>query len=103
MKNAFAYTLLSLACACGGNAPAPRTSEPQPVKTEPQPTPARHPADLIRIEAPLPHSVITSPLRVAGMARGPWYFEASFPVKLLDAQGTVVTQSPAQAKGEWFS
>lgn len=44
-----------------------------------------------------------SPLQLAGEARGPWFFEASFPVTLLDANGDVLAQSPAQARGEWMT
>jgi hypothetical protein len=45
--------------------------------------------------------VVESPLRVRGQARGPWYFEASFPVKLLDANGGLLAAAPAQARGAW--
>jgi len=46
---------------------------------------------------------VRSPLQVVGEARGPWFFEASFPVTLLDANGSVLAQSPAQASGEWMT
>lgn len=58
--------------------------------------------DLIWAMTPLPDQVITSPLVVTGQARGNWYFEASFPVTLLDANGKVLAQVPAQAQGEWM-
>ena len=59
--------------------------------------------DLIIIDSPRPNAVITSPLEVSGQARGYWYFEASFPVKLLDSDGNVLAQIPAQAQGEWMT
>lgn len=59
--------------------------------------------DLIWVASPLPGQVISSPLTVAGQARGNWFFEASFPVKLLDANGNVIVQKPAQAQGEWMT
>jgi hypothetical protein len=37
------------------------------------------------------------------MARGPWYFEASFPVYLLSAAGDTIARTPAQAEGEWMT
>jgi len=43
--------------------------------------------DLIRVTEPSPISVITSPLTVRGQARGPWFFEATFPITLLDGNG----------------
>ena len=40
---------------------------------------------------------------VKGRARGTWYFEASFPVKILDADGNLVVQSYATAQGDWMT
>ncbi len=59
--------------------------------------------DKIKISMPIPNTKIVSPLIVRGEARGIWYFEASFPVKLLDEDGTVLVQTPATAKGEWMT
>lgn len=59
--------------------------------------------DRIRVETPQPGGRITSPLAVKGAARGTWYFEASFPVELRAYDGTVLTQVPAQAQGEWMT
>ena len=42
-------------------------------------------------------------LRVTGKARGGWYFEASFPVQIKNASGTVIAEGPAQAQGEWMT
>lgn len=59
--------------------------------------------DLIWVQAPLPNQTITSPVSIVGKARGNWYFEASFPVILLDAHGNILAQAPAQAEGEWMT
>lgn len=59
--------------------------------------------DLIRATSPTPGQLVTSPLVVTGEARGTWYFEASFPVKLLDADGNVIVSHYAQAQGEWMT
>ncbi|MEX0673011.1 MAG: Gmad2 immunoglobulin-like domain-containing protein, partial [Candidatus Paceibacterota bacterium] len=59
--------------------------------------------DLIRVTSPTPNQVITSPLTVEGEARGQWYFEASFAVRILDANGTELGVIPAQAEGEWMT
>jgi immunoglobulin-like protein involved in spore germination len=48
-------------------------------------------------------ATIASPLVLTGEARGPWYFEASFPVEILDAQGKSIAQVPAQAQKEWMT
>jgi hypothetical protein len=57
----------------------------------------------IKITSPKSGDTITSPLIVTGQAKGSWFFEASFPVKLLDANGKVIVQGPAQAQGEWMT
>lgn len=59
--------------------------------------------DLIKVTDPRPNATVTSPLTVRGVARGNWYFEASFPVELLDAAGSRLAQVPAQAQGEWMT
>ncbi len=60
-------------------------------------------SNLIRVTSVKPNAQIQSPLKVTGTARGNWYFEASFPIKLVDANGKVLIQSPAQADGEWMT
>ena len=47
--------------------------------------------------------MVTSPLTVRGEARGTWYFEASFPVKLYDSNGTQIAITPAQAQSDWMT
>ncbi|MDP3795390.1 MAG: Gmad2 immunoglobulin-like domain-containing protein [bacterium] len=53
--------------------------------------------DFIVVHDPRPLSVITSPLTVQGMARGTWYFEADFPITLVDWDGRIIAQSHASA------
>lgn len=57
----------------------------------------------IFLSSPLPNTVVTSPLIVEGEAHGTWYFEASFPVRLLDANGNEIAVTPAQAQGDWMT
>ena len=59
--------------------------------------------DLIRLNHPRPNQTISSPLTISGEARGFWFFEASFPFKLLDAEGKILTQTFATADGEWMT
>jgi hypothetical protein len=90
--------LSAVACGAGASKPAP---EP---RAEPEPRPAvTGKADLIRVDAPLPGALVRSPLLVSGVARGRWYFEANFPVTLLDANGRELAQGYAQAEGEWMT
>lgn len=46
---------------------------------------------------------ISSPLKISGMARGTWYFEASFPIILTDGDGLIIAQGVAQAKSDWMT
>lgn len=42
-------------------------------------------------------------ISVTGKARGTWFFEGSFPVELLDANGVVMQKAIAKADGEWMT
>jgi len=59
--------------------------------------------DLIKIDNPRPNQLIESPLFIKGEARGNWYFEASFPIKLFDDNGFLLGVMPAQALGDWMT
>lgn len=59
--------------------------------------------DLIRVSLPVPNNLVKSPLTVKGEARGTWFFEASFPVKILDANGVQLGAVSAQAKSDWMT
>jgi hypothetical protein len=56
---------------------------------------------LITVDEPASGDMVDSPLRVSGKARGGWYHEAVFPVRLIDENGKVLAESSARAKGEW--
>lgn len=59
--------------------------------------------DLIKVVYPKKDQIVTSPLQVTGEARGTWFFEASFPVRLLDANNNEIAVGIAQAQGEWMT
>jgi hypothetical protein len=52
---------------------------------------------------PFPGAVTGKQFLVTGKARGTWYFEASFPVEILDKNGRVLTSGPAQALSDWMT
>lgn len=60
-------------------------------------------ADLIIASSPMPGDTVTSPLTLSGEARGTWYFEASFPVEVQDADGNVIGSGHAEAQGDWMT
>lgn len=59
--------------------------------------------DLVKVESPLVNTKISSPVVVKGEARGYWYFEASFPVEVVDLAGNILGKGIAQAKGDWMT
>ncbi len=59
--------------------------------------------DLIRVENPRPNQKITSPLNIKGQARGYWFFEASFPIKLYNGKEEEIASAIAQAKTDWMT
>jgi hypothetical protein len=60
-------------------------------------------ADLIQVELPFPGAVTGKEFSVIGQARGNWFFEASFPIDLLDKDGNILVQTYATAQGEWMT
>jgi hypothetical protein len=58
---------------------------------------------IIQVTNPLPNQKVTSPLEVTGKAVGNWYFEASFPVVLVDWDGKIIAQGVATAQSDWMT
>jgi hypothetical protein len=59
--------------------------------------------NLIEVTSPQPYDLVKSPLKIRGKARGVWYFEASFPVQIIDEQGNVLGQGHATALSDWMT
>lgn len=59
--------------------------------------------ELICVSSPRSNQIISSPLVLEGQARGTWFFEASFPIRLFDANGKELGVAVAQAQGEWMT
>lgn len=108
---AAALLLAGAGCLRGPEITPVATELYQPHVEEPAPQPAPPPdphgpgakADLITVDNVAPGDQIASPLTVTGRARGPWYFEASFPAQILDANGAVLATQPAQAQSDWMT
>ncbi len=62
-----------------------------------------NPGDVVQLDFPKPGSIVKSPLTITGQAKGFWFFEASFPVKIVDANGNLLGQHYAQATEEWMT
>ena len=59
--------------------------------------------DLIYVETPLPEEVAGKEFSVIGEAVGSWFFEASFPIQILDKDGKVLATAIAQAQKDWMT
>ena len=89
--------VLLVACQSTPDTPEPpTTSEPVPAATIPC-------TEAILVTSPQPNDSVGSPLTVTGQARGTWYFEASFTVRLFDVNMSELTVAPAQAEGDWMT
>lgn len=97
MRNSILATAVLLA-ACS---PAPPAT-PTPTPSEP-PTASSTPpgASEIKLATPELGERASSPLIVKGEAPRDWFFEAVFPVKLVDHQGNVLAEAPAKAEQDW--
>lgn len=59
--------------------------------------------DLIQSISVRPGDVVSSPLSLTGQARGYWFFEASFPVSIVDAEGKILGEYYVEAQDEWMT
>lgn len=73
------------------------------VKKDPLITYVNASEDMIIVELPFPNAVTGKEFTVVGKARGMWYFEASFPVVVLDADGKTLATGIATAEGDWMT
>ncbi len=60
-------------------------------------------SSFISVISPLANSSILSPVTITGRAKGSWFFEASFPITILDSNGTVLGKGIAKAQGDWMT
>lgn len=79
------------------NVPIPSKPTPKPVAEEIKKD------DRINVTVPFPKSVVSSPLSIMGSARGFWFFEASFPIELYDANGKILGTAVATAGSDWMT
>jgi hypothetical protein len=65
--------------------------------------PAQTAHNVIRVNSPRPQSIVASPITIEGEARGPWFFEASFPITLTDWDGRIIAQHYIMTADEWMT
>lgn len=59
--------------------------------------------DYITVDNPRPNTKIVTSFVLTGEARGTWFYEASFPVKLYDDNDEIVFQGVVTAQGDWMT
>ncbi|XKT74829.1 MAG: Gmad2 immunoglobulin-like domain-containing protein [Patescibacteria group bacterium UBA2163] len=59
--------------------------------------------DLIVVNSPEVGDSVSSPLTISGEARGYWFFEATFPIVIVDWDGRIIAEHYAEAEGDWMT
>ncbi len=44
---------------------------------------------------------VSNPIKIQGKARGSWFFEATFPIQLVDVDGNIITSTVGMAQSDW--
>jgi hypothetical protein len=116
MKKLFSISILLAAFACGGQPKKAEKNESlSPIgdrdsgnnvvvdSISPHTEPPPFGDSNIIVRTPMPGGYLRSPLVVEGSARGNWFFEGSFPLRLLDSSGKQLAASAAKAEGNWMT
>lgn len=100
-----AAVIILFACALWGIVHTLSVVAPEQSKTPTIDVPAAPVTSVngLTVHTPTNNEMITSPLVVSGTAKGGWYFEGSFPMVLVDSNGTTIATSHVQAEGDWMS
>lgn len=77
-----------------GSIPTPATSTIKYINSS---------ADMIVVDYPTPNTIVGKDFTITGKARGTWFFEASFPIHVLDKDGKIITIGIAQAQSDWMT
>lgn len=57
----------------------------------------------VKLELPMPDAALASPLLIAGQAVGNWFFEGTFPVRLIDQDGQELATGYVTAAEPWMT
>jgi len=86
---------------------APTTEVENGGNVQPAPSPEQLPDtalhDRVMVNSPKPGTTVNRDFRITGEAPGNWYFEASFPYKIIAPNGDVLAQSFCQAQSDWMT
>lgn len=103
----FALVIVALLWALIFYNPAPAASHSVPVGgagTVNVPSPIVSPDGRLAVTSMSPDEAISSPLTLRGtVTGGGWFFEGSFPVKIVDGNGVAIGTTTAHAEGDWMT
>lgn len=57
----------------------------------------------ILVSTPTLNQTIASPVTIEGIARGSWFFEASFPISIVNWDGLIIGEGIAHAEDDWMT
>jgi hypothetical protein len=110
MKSAALALIALFAAACSPPAPSSTADVVEPAASAGAPVDSRavvakpeSALQQMKLETPVAGARLTSPFKVAGAAPGFWYFEAVFPITLVDETGKLLAEAPGQAKDDWMT
>lgn len=66
-------------------------------------TPIKTGNDDIEIDNIKANDAVSFPLTISGSAKGTWFFEADFPITVVDAKGTKIAAAIARATEDWMT
>lgn len=109
MKKFIPFLLVALLLtACGKKADQPLTPEvPEPGETidltHPEQNEQAMIEDWIVVDTPRIGNEIISPVTIRGEARGTWFFEGSFPLRIVDEEGVELGRAIATSTKSWMT
>jgi hypothetical protein len=59
--------------------------------------------EFISVDTPKPYTGVTNDFLIQGKARGMWYFEASFPILVLNEKGETIATTIGEATESWMT
>lgn len=65
--------------------------------------PATYSTATIWVLSPEKNAIVSAPLVIEGKALGSWFFEASFPITLLDENSQKLASTTAQTQNDWMT
>jgi len=71
----------------------------QPINSEP----VVNVGDSIKVSNIQPNEKVANPIKIVGQAKGTWFFEGSFPIKLISETGEELASTTAKAQGDWMT